>query len=255
MGLEQMVTTFPWTRYSRKLLARIAHPRNSGLFCRDEADKRNMRLVVGCEGTKQEGNVVCLYWLVDVEDGQIVDAKFQVFGQSALVGAADVFCDLVVGKNYDQASRMTADLLDKELSSKGQEKAFPEETYPHMNLVLEAADKAAQLCGDIPLAATYVAPPAPEIADVLEGGIPGFDQMSEEEKLYCIEQVLDRDVRPYIAMDGGGVEVDALQGEKLVIIYQGNCVSCFSAVGATLSYIQQVIKAKVHPDLTVEPKM
>lgn len=257
MGITKFITSFPWQRYSRKLRNRIAKPRNVGHFSVEDATERGMRLVCGTEGERVTGNIVSLYWLVDPDDGAIVDARFQLFGQSALVGAADILCDLVVGKNYDQAKRMSSDLLDKELSDRASASAFPKETFPHLNLVISAVDHAAQMCVDIPLPLTYVAPPAPtDIGEVLEGGYPGFDEMSQTEQLALIEQVLDGEVRPYIAMDGGGIEViNLLKSRSLIIAYQGNCVSCFSAVGATLSYIQQVLRAKVHPEMEVVPQM
>ena len=62
-----------------------------------------MRLAHGQEGAIADGNLVHFYWLIDPDDGIIVDARFQVYGQSALIGAAETACELVVGKNYDQA--------------------------------------------------------------------------------------------------------------------------------------------------------
>lgn len=115
MSLEKLITPFPWQRYSKKLAKRIDNPRSAGFFSAENANERGMRLVVGTEGTKPEGNMVSLYFLVDPSDGMIVDAKFQTFGQSALIGAADAACDLIVGKNYDQAHRISADFIDKYL--------------------------------------------------------------------------------------------------------------------------------------------
>jgi NifU-like protein len=55
-------------------------------------------------------------------------------------------------------------------------------------------------------------------------------------------------------LDAGGVTVVNLINDKeLLISYQGACTSCYSSIGATLSYIQQVIRAKIHPDITVVP--
>ena len=69
-----------------------------------------------------------------------------------------------------------------------------------------------------------------------------------------IEEVLDRDVRPYIALDAGGIVVlNLIHDTELVIAYQGSCTSCYSSIGTTLSYIQQVMRAKIHPDLVVVP--
>lgn len=256
MGFDSLVTPFPWSRYSKKLIAKIEKPFNMGTFNQEQSEQRGMRLVIGIEGDVRDGNCVQFSWLVDQEDGSIVDAKFQVFGQSALIGAAEVACDLAVGKNYDQAKRIGADLIDKQVREGIDTPAFPQETAPHLNLVLDAMDHAASQCLDIPLPVAYAAPPAPQmIGEVLEGGYPGWESMQDEKKLAILEQILNDEIRPYIALDGGGVEIKELKENELIISYQGNCTSCFSAVGATLSYIQQTLQARVHPDLRVIPDL
>jgi NifU-like protein len=257
MGLEALTNPFPWNRYSKKLIAKIEKPYNVGSFDPENSEERGMRLVVGTEGDIEDGNIVSLFWLVDKEDGTIVDVKFQVHGQSALIGAAEVVCDLLVGKNYDQAKRIGADLIDKQVRDKSDEPAFPPETAPHLNLILEAIDQAAGKCSDLPLSTTYFAPPAPaHFGEIREGGYPGWETFSKKEKMALIEEVLKDEIRPYIALDGGGVEVlDLVNDKEIIIAYQGNCTSCYSSIGATLSYIQQVFKAKVHPDLTVVPDL
>ena len=253
--LAQLIRPFPWSLYSKKLSAKIENPRSAGFFTSAEAEERKMRLAIGEEGSFKEGNWVRFYWLVDKEDGMIVDARFQAYGQSALIGAAETAADLLVGKNYDQAQRITTDLIDKQVRDKENEPAFPQETFPHLNLVLGAIENASQTCTDIPLPDLYVAPPVPhDIGEVLEGGYPGWIELPLKKKLAVIEEVLDRDIRPYIALDAGGVEVlNLLADREVVITYQGNCTSCFSSIGTTLSYIQQVLRAKVHPDLIVIP--
>lgn len=256
-GLAALCTPFPWARYSKKLIAKIENPRCAGFFTREEAEARVMRLAEGREGKAVDGNGVILYWLVDKDDGIIVDAKFQVYGQSALIGAAEAACDLLIGKNYDQAKRITADLIDKQLRDRSDTPAFPKETHPHLNLVLEAIDAAAEQCTDIPFADTYVSPPVPaDIGEVVAGGYPGWSELTLKKKIAVIEQVLDQDVRPYIALDAGGVSVlNLLNDKELIIAYQGACTSCYSSIGTTLSYIQQVLRAKVHPDLVVVPDL
>lgn len=257
MSLHTLTQSFPWTRYSKKLIAKIEKPRCAGFFTKEQSEERSMRLVEGKEGKPSDGNAVWLYWLVDPDDGIIVDAKFQAYGQSALIGAAEVACELVIGKNYDQAKRIGVDLIDKQVRDKSDEPAFPKETAPHLNLIIGAMENAAEQCMDIPLAVSYVAPPAPlDIGEILEGGYPGWETLSTPQKITLIEEVLNRDVRPYIELDAGGVEVLDLVNEREVqIAYQGSCTSCFSATGTTLSYIQQVLRAKLHPSLVVIPDL
>ncbi len=255
MSFDEIVEEFPWYRYSKKLQERILKPRNVGFFTKEESEERGVRLAEAEEGTVDEGNVVRLYWLVDKEDGVIVDAKFQVFGQTALIGAAEAACEACIGKNYDQASRLSTELIDRELRDKQDKPAFPNETFPHLNLALEAIETAAQQCTDIPLPTSYVAMPTPSQSDGPTGeAYPGWDELPLKKKIAVIETVLDADVRPYIALDAGGVEVINLLNDREVIIsYQGSCTSCYSAVGTTLSYIQQTLKNKVHPDIKVTP--
>lgn len=255
MGFDLLTMTFPWVRYSKKLALKIEQPNSVGIFTEKETAARGMRLAIGEEGTIEDGNFVKLYWIVDPDDGVIVDARFQVFGQSALIGAAEAACELLVGKNYDQARRISADLIDKSVRDKSDIPAFPRETYPHLNLIMEAIQKAAETCEGLPFADTYVAPPAPlEAGEVVEGGYPGWNELTLEQKRSVIEQVLDRDIRPYIALDAGGVEVVELKpNHELIIAYQGSCTSCMSSVGATLSYIQQTLRNKVSKDIVVTP--
>jgi NifU-like protein len=257
MSLKTLTQPFPWTRYSKKLIAKIEKPRCAGSFSKEQSEERCMRLVEGKEGKLEDGNLVLLFWLVDPDDGIIVDAKFQAYGQSALIGAAEIASELVIGKNYDQAKRIGADLIDKQVRDRTDEEAFPPETSPHLNLVVGAIEKAAESCLDIPLAMGYTAPPAPlDIGEVLEGGYPGWEELSLAQKISLIETVLDRDVRPYIELDAGGVQLLDLVGDREVqIAYSGSCTSCFSATGTTLSYIQQVLRAKLHPGLIVVPDL
>lgn len=257
MSLFLLTQSFPWYRYSKKLAAKIEQPRNAGIFTAEESEARAMFLAEATEGALAEGNCIKLFWLVDKDDGIIVDARFQVFGQSALIGAADAACDLLIGKNYDQAKRINADLIDRQVRDRSEEPAFPREAFSHLNLVLSAIEIAAEKCSFIPFASTYTAPPVPlgQEGEVLEGGYPGWIDLPLQRKIDVIEEVLDSDVRPYIALDAGGVHViNLLNDTEVLVTYSGSCTSCYSSVGTTLAYIQQILRNKVHPSLRVTPQ-
>lgn len=257
MNRSALTSPFSWHQYSKILTRKIENPKNAGFFSSENAEARGMRLVTGSAGEVEDGNSVKLFCLVDTHDGIIADAKFQVYGQSVLIGIAEAACDLIIGKNYDQAQRMGANLIDNHLRDKNDRSAFPEDSATHLNLILDCIDDACQSCSDIPLAETYVAPSSstPSIEGV-EGGYPGWETFDVDKKLAIIDAVLTEDIRPYIEMDEGGVDVLNLLNDKEVIIsYSGACTSCYSSVGATLNYIQQVLQSKIHPDLVVVPDM
>lgn len=256
MVLASLITPFPWSRYSKKLCSKIENPRCAGSFEEKESIERHMRLAIGEDGSIKDGNFVKLYLLVDIDDGIIVDAKYQVFGQSALIGAAEVTCELLIGKNYDQAKRIGADLIDKQARDKPDQPAFAKETFPHLNLIISAIEDAAEKCEGLPLSASYTAPPTPlDIGEIREGGYPGWDQLEVKQQMALIEEVLNQDIRPYVELDAGGIDlINLIQGREVVIAYKGSCTSCFSATGATLSAVQKILRAKVHPDIFVTPQ-
>lgn len=238
---------------SKKIMDKILSAHNVGQFTEEEASLRHMRCVHASAGSYLEGNVVSFFWLVDLEDGMIVDAKFQAFGPFSLLAAADAACELIIGKNYDQARRISSDLLDKSLQGKAEESAY-QENLPYLDLVIEALVNGSEKCGDIPLSERYISPVPQNESD--SSGYPGWLELSNERKLAVIEEVLNVDVRPYVELDEGGIEVQELKANgELIIAYKGNCTSCISSIGATLSTIQQILQTKVHPDIVVTPNM
>ncbi|MDR3624510.1 MAG: NifU family protein [Chlamydiales bacterium] len=253
MSKSDLIKSFPWIRYSKKVALKVEYARSVGRFTEEEGVARQMRVVDGVQSSMIDGDKVLISLLVDPEDGMIVDAKFQAYGHSALIAAAEGAVELLIHKYYDQARRIGADLIDKHLRDKPDVIAFPEEVAGILNLVVDAIDEAVEKCSDIVLPAAYVSP-VPHDIEVVEGGYPGFDALSREQKISVIEQVIANDVRPYIELDGGGIDViNLIHDREVIISYKGSCTSCFSSTGATLSYIQQIIQAKVHPDLTVVP--
>ncbi len=239
----------PWARYSKKLSHRIEHPQFVGFF----ESGRGLRLVIGRE--QYAGSKIALYWLVDETDGVISDIRYQAFGPSALIGALEAASQLLLRKNHDQARRITAELIDRELRDKPDMEAFPREVYSLLNLVLSAIENAADQCTDIPFDEVYLQSPLhPDISST--GPYPGFENLPLPEKLTLIETIIDQEIRPYIELDAGGVQILNLSDKyELTIAYQGSCTSCYSATGSTLTAIQQILQARIHPQIQVIPDL
>jgi len=252
MSLQELIISNPWQTYSKKLKEKIEKPRFSGFFTARLAQEKKMRLVTGSDGSIEEGSKLTLYWLVDTTDGVIADAKFQVFGLSALIGAAEVICELVIRKNYDQASRISADLIDQHVRDRKNQSAFPKEYYFYLNQVISAIDQAVYACRDIPFASDYESTPIAFDTDIQV--LENWPQLSKETKMKIVEEVIDKEIRPYIELDAGGVKVTDIQDvSSIYISYEGNCVSCYAATGSTLSAIQQILQSRIHPSITVIP--
>ncbi len=248
MSLKSLIS-LPVRPLTKKIGEKIDRLQFGGFFTLKEAEEKKLRLVTGREGN------VCLYWLVRESDGVISHARFQAFGPIVLIAAAEIASELIQGKNYDQASRIAADLLDRHVRDRKEEAAFPPEAHSFLNQVLGAIDKAVYQCIDIPFAATdYETTPIAWDQGDNPDGLPGWAEFSLDKKLKILEEVIDKEIRPYVELDAGGVKVVELKEDKEVMIaYEGSCTTCHSSTGSTLSAIQQILKARVHPSLFVTP--
>ena len=166
------MTPFPWNEYSNLLIDRILKPRNLGSFKENAGALQEMRVVTGTAGSLEEGNRLLFSLVVDTTDGVIADAKFQAYGEGALIGAADSACEVVLRKTYDQAGRLSPDLIDRKLRDFKDIPAFPKEAASLLALVLEAIRAATEKCLDIPLPPAAETPPVPGMLASEEGGHP-----------------------------------------------------------------------------------
>jgi Fe-S cluster biogenesis protein NfuA len=75
--------------------------------------------------------------------------------------------------------------------------------------------------------------------------------MSDDPRLVRINEILDERIRPYLAADGGWLEVVSLEDKRLTIKYQGACGSCPSSLSGTLMAIEGMLQQEIDPELEV----
>ncbi|HSU26227.1 MAG TPA: NifU family protein, partial [Pyrinomonadaceae bacterium] len=73
----------------------------------------------------------------------------------------------------------------------------------------------------------------------------------DEPKIAQINAILDERIRPYLAGDGGWLEVVGLEENRLKIRYEGACGSCPSSLTGTLMAIENMIRDEIDPDIEV----
>jgi Fe-S cluster biogenesis protein NfuA len=66
-----------------------------------------------------------------------------------------------------------------------------------------------------------------------------------------INELLDERIRPYLASDGGWLEIVSLEDHTLNIRYEGACGSCPSSLTGTLMAIENMIKEEIDPEIEV----
>lgn len=84
-----------------------------------------------------------------------------------------------------------------------------------------------------------------------------FKEMPTAQKLKKIEEVIDENIRPMLAMDGGNMEIiDIKENDDYVdvyIRYLGACAGCASGATGTLYAIESVLRQKIDPHIRVLP--
>jgi Fe-S cluster biogenesis protein NfuA len=75
--------------------------------------------------------------------------------------------------------------------------------------------------------------------------------LSDNPVIQQIDELLDERIRPYLASDGGWLEILELEENTLKIRYQGACGSCPSSLTGTLMAIENMIQDEINPEIEV----
>lgn len=129
--------------------------------------------------------------------------------------------------------------MDKMITVEKADEVDWDELLPALAVPIRAAESVASVNGNGTGAAASIG-----------GAIAAA--ASDDPKMAQINDLLDERIRPYLASDGGWLEVLELENNILKIRYQGACGSCPSSLSGTLMAIENMIKEEIDPDITVE---
>lgn len=84
-----------------------------------------------------------------------------------------------------------------------------------------------------------------------------FNNMSLEEKKEAIEKVIDENIRQFLIMDGGNMEILDIRENgaftDVYIRYMGACSGCASANTGTLFAIENILHEKLDKNIRALP--
>ncbi len=96
-----------------------------------------------------------------------------------------------------------------------------------------------------------------QAADASAAGQSTFDKMTIVQRIKTIDDILDGEIRPMLAMDGGNMEIIDIKENTphydIYIRYLGACSGCASGDTGTLYAIESVLKQKVDENIRVLP--
>jgi Fe-S cluster biogenesis protein NfuA/rhodanese-related sulfurtransferase len=80
-----------------------------------------------------------------------------------------------------------------------------------------------------------------------------FEALSPDARRKAIETVLDEKVREFLARDGGGLNVKAIEDDRVLVEYFGACGGCGSSTAGTLRFIQGTLTVALNHEIEVVP--
>lgn len=139
---------------------------------------------------------------------------------------------------FDVGNVVSVFFMDKMVTVEKTDEAEWDEILPDLATPIRAAEPAVVSVNTRSSAAAKV------------GGAIGAIA-NDDPKLAAINAILDERIRPYLAGDGGWLEVLDLVNDVLTIRYEGACGSCPSSLTGTLMAIENMIKEEIDPNITV----
>ena len=87
---------------------------------------------------------------------------------------------------------------------------------------------------------------------VIEPETDTLPVLTNLQKITLIQKVLETEVKPFLAADGGDVELYDVEGDKVKVVLKGACGSCPSSTVTLKIAIEEKLKQLVLPSLVVE---
>ena len=135
---------------------------------------------------------------------------------------------------FESGNVVSVFYMDKMITVEKTDEADWDEILPLLAVPIRAAESVA-------VAKTAAAAVGGAIASAISG----------DPKVVEINALLDERIRPYLASDGGWLEVLELEDKTLKIRYEGACGSCPSSLTGTLMAIENMIKEEIDPEIEV----
>lgn len=243
-------------KFSKKFETASSAPKSRGAYFQEDATNKGLALV------EAKYKDMKLYWLVDVIEDRIYSGKFFAYGGKVSVAICETLCSMVKGLTIQEAVSLLGSDVERELRDDPDIASVPESKMSAFSGVenalkiiendYPAAKAVAQASAAIKESGAQPAASAKSLSMVDQAWLG----LSETEQIAQIELTIDAKIRPALLADGGNVKVmEVVDGEKVIIQYQGACGNCGSSTGATLSFMENALRQDVYNGLYIVPLM
>ncbi|REJ75365.1 MAG: NifU family protein [Acidobacteria bacterium] len=149
--------------------------------------------------------------------------------------AEDADSDVLAKSIFDVGDVVSVFYMDKMITVEKTDESDWDEVLPALAVPIRAAESVANGNGSA--------------ASAAGGAIAAA--ASDDPVIRDINELLDERIRPYLASDGGWLEILSLEENVLKIRYQGACGSCPSSLTGTLMAIENMIRDEIDDSIEV----
>jgi Fe-S cluster biogenesis protein NfuA len=139
---------------------------------------------------------------------------------------------------FDVGNVVSVFYMDKMITIEKTDETDWDEALPELAVPIRAAESVANGNGNGTAAQAV-------------GGAIAAAAADDDPVIAEINSLLDERIRPYLASDGGWLEILSLEDNILKIRYQGACGSCPSSLTGTLMAIENMIQEEINSDIEV----
>ncbi|MBW2366037.1 MAG: Fe-S cluster assembly protein NifU [Deltaproteobacteria bacterium] len=269
--------------YTDKVRDHFLNPRNVGEI--ENADG------VGEVGSLACGDALTLYLKVD-DNKTIEDAKFQTFGCASAIASSSALTEMIKGKTLDEAIKITNDDIAAYLGGLPKEKMHCSvmgrdaleaaisnidgkpvkkvegeivcECFGVTDLEIERAvrENGLKTIEDV---TSYVKAGGgcekchDNIQKIIDNSLGNETPVEQKplkltniQKIKLIEETLQREIKPALEKDGGGIELVDVEGDTVSVKLYGACATCSASQVTLKHYVESKLKELVTPELVVE---
>ena len=267
--------------YSDKVKEHFLNPKNVG-----EVEDANAVAEVGSMAC---GDALKLTLKVD-ENGKITDAKFQTFGCASAIASASALTEMLRGKSISEAEKITNQDIADYLGGLPKEKMHCsvlgrealEEAIANYRGEPKKEQEGKIVCEcfgitDIEIQKAVKENNLATIEDVTNytkagGGCESCHETIQEiinrvraeaksvtppklsniQKIKMIEETIEREIRPSLKSDGGGIELVDVIGNRVLVATRGTCSICKASQQTLKNFVETKLRELVWPELVVE---
>ncbi|MBI4667010.1 MAG: NifU family protein [Nitrospinae bacterium] len=241
--------------YSSKFREAGLNPYRRGAFFEDDAKPLGRALL---EGRSRD---VKLFWIVDPFTEVITGARFFAYGGMESNAVAEVLCSLAEKKTMSEALELTGEDVDLILRDNPVISSAPEnrrELFILADELVRSMGQSWPMAKAQALAALEAGnkkgTAAKDLKELVAEAETRWMGLSRDEQIDQIEAALDGEIRDYLHNEGGDIIVrDVKDGREVIVEWQGVCGHCASSTGMTLAIIEDNLRSRIYPGLTITP--